>query len=74
MLKNADPCGDVLLDEALKHIKVGYRYLIPDTIQKASERGIRIQTTESGSPVWDLYPKRKHDFDCCRGNSKIFSI
>jgi hypothetical protein len=22
MLKNADPCGDVLLDEALKHIKV----------------------------------------------------
>ena len=21
-LKNADPCGDVLLDEALKHIKV----------------------------------------------------
>jgi Golgi phosphoprotein 3 len=23
MLKNADPCGDVLLDEALKHIKVG---------------------------------------------------
>jgi hypothetical protein len=22
ILKNADPCGDVLLDEALKHIKV----------------------------------------------------
>ena len=22
MLKNSDPCGDVLLDEALKHIKV----------------------------------------------------
>ena len=21
MLKNSDPCGDVLLDEALKHIK-----------------------------------------------------
>ena len=24
MLKNSDPCGDVLLDEALKHIKVSY--------------------------------------------------
>jgi len=30
MLKNADPCGDVLLDEALKHIKVRNVYL-PDT-------------------------------------------
>jgi hypothetical protein len=33
MLKNADPCGDVLLDEALKHIKVrtGLYRIPPDT-------------------------------------------
>ena len=26
IVKNGDPCGDVLLDEALKHIKVNVEY------------------------------------------------
>ena len=30
MLKNSDPCGDVLLDEALKHIKETNQ---PETVQ-----------------------------------------
>ena len=29
ILKNADPCGDVLLDESLKHIKVPYSTYVP---------------------------------------------
>ena len=33
MLKNSDPCGDVLLDEALKHIKETNQ---PETVQVIS--------------------------------------
>ena len=50
VLKNSDPCGDVLLDEALKHIKVELEKVnicdINRTSDKMGSKHFRKQTLE----------------------------
>ncbi len=66
MLKNADPCGDVLLDEALKHIKVrtGTVYL-PDTgLENFRCVPGTVPYPDNGSTIMGIgsVSKCKHDF------------
>ena len=55
MLKNSDPCGDVLLDEALKHIKETNQQ---ETVQV-------LTTTVAFSFYADLFSFR-HGLNICR--------
>jgi hypothetical protein len=49
MLKNADPCGDVLLDEALKHIKVHDPSIGNETKNLCADLDSRVRIASMGS-------------------------